>query len=393
MALRQATAELCPACTDPRSGTLPRGHDEAVRSVCVIGAGLAGLACALAAAQAGMQVRVVEASKQPVASPLHVNVVPGMLRALASLGLADAATQRGFPYAATDVVDADGRLHFRLAGQRLAGSRHAVMLGIAHTELMAVLRDAVRSAGVDMEQGLGLRVDKDSVERIAADADLVVMATGADAPLASLLLPQAPKAQGTGQWWWRAVVPRPPKMTNALLVVGHAGDRAGAIPMDMSHAGVYLMRRDDGRPLPPAEQRGAALRQALSAYQGPMREMAAWLRDDSPVLVQPVRHAIAKGPRHSGRFLAVGDAAHLLVPQFGQNGTQAFEDAVVLKALLMQALGAQPLCAAFSHRRAARVQAIHDICLQAAHWQRQPGADTDLQALWERLGRLTACEP
>jgi 2-polyprenyl-6-methoxyphenol hydroxylase-like FAD-dependent oxidoreductase len=362
--------------------------------VCVVGAGMAGLACALAAAQAGAAVQVFEAQRGLASIPAHVNVVPGMLRGLARLGVADAAVCRGFPYRATDVVGADGRVHLKLDSQHLAGARYPAMLGIRYDDLMEVLQDAVRAAGVSIHFGSPLPAHAEHMPQDFVDADLVVLATGAVGEATRQCFPRAPKPIEMGQLWWRAIVARPLGLDAAVLAMGHEGSKAGVIPAGMSHAGLYLLQRDDGEPLPAAAHRVERLRAALFRFKArALAQTLALLEEGSPVLVQRVRHALLPTPWHSGRFVTVGDAAHLLTPQFGQNGTQAIEDAVVLGALLAQGAALKDLPAAFTRRRAARVGQVHEICLQVARWDLQPQPHTDVHALWERLGEVMATEP
>lgn len=394
MAQRQAMAELVPSTLDrceKRDAQALTTHP--VRSVRVVGAGLSGLACALAAARAGARVEILEAQAGVPVMPMHVNVVPGMLRGLAVLGVADAVVRRGFPYHCTQVVGADGRVSFELVGSRLAGKRLPAMLGIGYDQLMAVLLDAARDAGVALHLGRPWDGIAGGEAHASGGSDLIVLATGAGQAMTRRLFPHAPERAGITQRWWRAVVPRPAGLLDALLVFGHDGDKAGAIPMDMTHAGVFLLQRDDGSALPPPAERASCLRAALSRCRGLLREMAGLLDDTCPVVVEPVRHACMDSPWHNGRLVAVGDAVHLLTPQFGQNGTQAIEDAVVLKDLLEQGIARDELPAAFTRRRAHRVREAHAICLQAARWDLRPSAATDLQALWTRLGQLSACEP
>ncbi|MBL8303508.1 MAG: NAD(P)-binding protein, partial [Ideonella sp.] len=56
----------------------------------IVGAGLGGLAAALAAVRAGAQVDVFEALAEPPALPVPIDVVPNLLRDLATLGLGEA---------------------------------------------------------------------------------------------------------------------------------------------------------------------------------------------------------------------------------------------------------------------------------------------------------------
>jgi 2-polyprenyl-6-methoxyphenol hydroxylase-like FAD-dependent oxidoreductase len=75
-----------------------------VQRVCVIGAGLAGLACAVAAAGRGLHVQVFDDADQQTTWRGHVEVVPNMLRDLVALGVGDACVRAGFPFHGVDVL-------------------------------------------------------------------------------------------------------------------------------------------------------------------------------------------------------------------------------------------------------------------------------------------------
>ena len=115
---------------------------------CVIGAGLAGLCCALAAASRGLRVQLFDEAAQPRAQPAHIEVVPNMLRDLVAFGVAEECVRAGFPYRGIDVIDRNGRHLHELATARLAGPRFPAALGIRHAELHRVLEQAAISRGV-----------------------------------------------------------------------------------------------------------------------------------------------------------------------------------------------------------------------------------------------------
>ena len=93
----------------------------AAGGVVVVGAGVAGLSCALACARTGARVTVLEARTAPVAVPAHIDIVPNLLRDLARLGVAQDCVQRGFAYSGLAVVDEHGDEGFRLPTESLAG--------------------------------------------------------------------------------------------------------------------------------------------------------------------------------------------------------------------------------------------------------------------------------
>lgn len=127
---------------------------RALARVIVIGAGVAGLACALAAGSHDLQVQVFdEAPSPPRESSGHVEVVPSMLRDLVALGIADECTRAGFAYNGIDLVDRYGRVVVELAIDRLAGLRYPAALGISRSALLSLLEGAARARGVVIDRG------------------------------------------------------------------------------------------------------------------------------------------------------------------------------------------------------------------------------------------------
>jgi 2-polyprenyl-6-methoxyphenol hydroxylase-like FAD-dependent oxidoreductase len=80
----------------------------------------------------------------------------------------------------------------------------------------------------------------------------------------------------------------------------------------------------------------------------------------------------------------------VLPPHFGQAAAQCIEDAVVLGALLRERLDRDALLERFMSRRGERARQVHALVTQAARWDLQPEASTDLPALAERLAPLIA---
>ena len=143
MANGHALGELAPDISSPPDA----GSAAAVRRVVVVGAGIAGLACALACARAGAQVDVLEAHAVALRAPAHIDLVPNLLRELARLGVAQSCVQRGFAYDGVAVLDEHGDEAFRLPTSRLAGPQLPPAAGIAHDALIDVLCQAAAAAG------------------------------------------------------------------------------------------------------------------------------------------------------------------------------------------------------------------------------------------------------
>jgi 2-polyprenyl-6-methoxyphenol hydroxylase-like FAD-dependent oxidoreductase len=365
-----------------------------VMRVCVVGAGLAGLACALAAVSRGVRVDVLEVAARPRRLPAHVEVVPNMLRDLAALGVADECVRAGFAYRGIDVVDRHGqRLHL-LPTAPLAGPRLPAALGIRHDQLYAVLERSAAGRGVSVRRGVRVVSVTEQGERalVALDqgqsleADLVVFAAGHSNMLRSDLFPWASPATELPQSWWYALVPRPLDLDRPLIAHGAPGYRVLLMPASHDQAGVALiapLSTDAGR------SPGQQVRSALSTFAPRVRMLADQL-EVARIVQRPARFGLLQLPWHRGAVLAVGDAAHAIPPHTGQAAAQAFEDARVFAELLASAPDRSTLLDTFQQRRADRVRQVYEIATATARWDVKPDADADLALLMERLTQIVA---
>jgi 2-polyprenyl-6-methoxyphenol hydroxylase-like FAD-dependent oxidoreductase len=364
-----------------------------VGEMLVVGAGLAGLACAAAAAAAGVVVEVFDGAPAPSAAPAHVDVVPNLLRDLATLGLADAVVGSGFVHQGLRVVDAGSGASFDVDAPRLAGARLPAAVGVTHGALLREIADAAGRRGAALRFGT-------TVEAIDADAggvrlaggserraDLVLLAAGADSPLRQAVF-GAPPALPQGQDWWHALLPRPAWVDRSHWVVAPGG-KVQIVPVALNQAGIAVLRAAVARPAAGSAP-ATSLRAAVEALPQPLAALAAQLRGDTPVALRPVRAALLPLPWVRGAVLAVGDCAHAIAPHFGQPAAMSIEDAVVLGELLRERRSRDDLLQRFVARRVPRAGQVHAITTQAAQWDLRPDAHTDLRRLAAMLMRVVA---
>ncbi|MCW5636432.1 MAG: FAD-dependent monooxygenase [Rubrivivax sp.] len=363
--------------------------------ICVVGAGLAGLACALAAAGRGLQVQLFDEAEQPCSAPAHIEVVPNMLRGLVALGVGDECVRAGFAYRGIDVIDRHGRHLHELVTEHLAGARYPAALGIRHADLHQVLERAALRRGVALRRGSRVHAvhEREGAAAVelaggkSAPADLVVLAAGAGSALRAACFPHARAASVLDQAWWYALLPRPVDLDRPLVAFGSAGQRAVLVPVRHDLAGIALTG-----PMPVQQRLSPAghLREALASFAPRLRTLSAHFGEGTPVVRRTARSGLLDLPWHHGAVLAVGDGAHAFPPHFGQAAAQAIEDAQVLADLLGAVPDRQTLFEAFQRRRAERVRLVHDITTTAARWDLKPEGDADLSLLMDRLMRTVA---
>jgi 2-polyprenyl-6-methoxyphenol hydroxylase-like FAD-dependent oxidoreductase len=377
----------------------------------VVGAGMAGLACALAAARSGRQVTLLEAAPQPPQprqQPGSVDVLPAMLRDLVVLGVADDCVRTGFAYRGVDVRGRDGGLLHQVPTEPLAGARYPAALGMRRADLLAQLERAALAAGVQLLRGQrvgqvklasppsasgasganGAVVQACAADgRLLCEVDLLLLAVGAASELRGRVFPEAGPVQPLGQRWWYALMRRPPELERPCVVLGGTGQRVVLHPVRHDEAGLaWIEPQLEALPPDPA----AYLRQALAALPGWAGSLAALIRPDTPVVQRPVYSGLLQPHWHQGPVLAVGDCAHALPPHFGQSAAQAIEDARVLGDLLGHDLDADALVQAFTARRQERARQVHQLTTTAARWDLHPEGETDLSSLMDRLQRTLA---
>jgi len=386
MALGQAAGAALPA-----TSATPLAGRSAVRRVVVVGGGIAGLACALACAQAGAQVELLESQLSASALPAHVDVVPNLLRDLARLGVAQSCVQRGFAYSGLSIVDEHGVEGFRLPMPLLAGPQLPPAVGIALSDLLDLLEAAAVRAGVTVRRGCTVNAIDAEQGRVVSDdgrawlADLVVVADGAESPLvAALLGPVQPGALSHA--WWHALLPRPTWLDRSTWMAGSVGRRLLLVPIGVSRAGVAVVA--------PAESSGPAgghgLTALLRSWGSLPQRLAAAIDPAAPAGLRRSTSGLRDAPWHRGAVLCVGASAHAIAPPFGQAAAQALEDAVVLGELLAAGPERSQLLQQFTQRRRERVRRLFDLTERAALWMVRPEPATDLMRLAGEINQLVA---
>jgi 2-polyprenyl-6-methoxyphenol hydroxylase-like FAD-dependent oxidoreductase len=364
--------------------------------ICVVGAGLAGLSCALAAARNGRPVTLLEAAPQDPRLAGGVDVMPNMLRDLAALELGDDCVRSGFAYTGLDVVNRHGvRLH-QWPTRGLAGARYPAALGMPRADLLALLELAARRAGAQVLRGQQVVAVKSSGRSAQVhtasgqswSADLVLLAVGATSTLRAEVFDQAQAVPRLAQRWGYVLLRRPPDLDRPCIVIGDAGHRQSLLPVRHDLVSLAWVEPVHGHST--LESPLQLLRATLARSAPQLQAFMPQLGEHTQVVQRPVYSGLLEPIWHQGAVLAVGDCAHALPPHFGQSAAQAIEDARVLNDLLRGDPDAESLSQSFTARRLTRVRQIHELTDTAASWDLHPRGENDLSVLLERLWHTVA---
>jgi flavin-dependent dehydrogenase len=295
--------------------------------VLVVGGGPAGLAAAIACAQAGLSTTVVERRLLPVDKACGEGLLPQGVRALGVLGVRIAAGRDAMPLRAVHYLQEEGR------------SARALLpdgggLGIRRTVLSAVLAARARALGVELRTGHEARLwARDAagltvlVSGVPLRARLLVAADGVRSRLAvqlGLALPAPPPRRFGIRRHYRC-----PPWGDFVEVHFAAGVEAYVTPVASERVGVALLFEPDAL----GERSFDAL---LSRLPRLLARLAGAPAED------PVRGAGPLGWRVKAqvcdRVVLIGDAAGYVDAITGEGLSLAFACARDLGALAPGAL-------------------------------------------------------
>lgn len=346
----------------------------------IVGAGIGGLAAALACRRAGCAVHVLEQAHAFSEIGAGIQLGPNATRVLRAWGLGDALRSVAAQPHHLVVRDATrGRLLGRMRlGDTFAERYGAPYLTVHRADLQELLLQAARRAGVQLR----LQARVTSVETIAGrvrvkphgretlDADAVIGADGIWSALRSHVVDDGP-AISSGHIAYRALLDRtrlPARLqaddvnlwlgpsTHVVAYPVRAGELLNVVAIVQAPGRGASSQDWD------ASGVAAELARAMGAIDGELRTLVdaapswgAWSLHDRPALAGP--QAMARG-----RIALLGDAAHPMLPYLAQGAGMAIEDADVLAGALTNA-SRESVPDALAHyaqarwRRCAQVQA------------------------------------
>ncbi|RFU18778.1 FAD-dependent oxidoreductase [Geodermatophilus marinus] len=351
----------------------------AVKSVLVVGAGLAGAGTAIHLAQGGVAVDLVEIKPDAAALGSGITLQGNALRELRSLGVWEQVRAAGYAFDVTGIraPDPAGSVVAEIPDARTGGPDLPAVMGMERPELARILVDRATEVGVKVRLGTthtDLRQDADGVDVTFSDGstgryDLVVGADGVRSWTRRALGVDL-ETKPVGMGIWRAFGPRPASVTRTDLYYGGPSFIAGYCPTGEDSLYAYIVEPAQDRSTLSPEEQLATMKELSRPYHGPWDDIRETLTDPSRVNYTWFETHVLPAPWARGRVVLVGDAAHTCPPTIAQGGAMALEDAVVLAELLVERDAVDDaLWETFTARRYGRARTVVDASNQLAQWQ------------------------
>ena len=351
------------------------------RTATLIGAGIGGLATAIALAQSGWRVHIFERRPVLEAVGAGIQLSPNACKVLKSLGIWNALLPQTFaPQGIEMRMGQSGRRVFELPLADVAQARWGAPYAHVHRGdlLNALLMRAHDMADISITlNATATHVTQDRLPLVQFESgadvssDLVVVADGMNSRLAAQVVP-APAPKFSGCIAWRTTIPMdalttPPPPTACAWV----GARKHAVTTRI-RAGtlanfVGIVETHDR---PPESWRHKGNRaQALADFAGWDDTLIQILTKAPDIFCWSLLDRTPLTHWGQGAVTLLGDAAHPMLPSMAQGAAQALEDSVALAASLDGTDVAQGIADFQSYRqpRAARVQRLSAANLSLFH--------------------------
>jgi 2-polyprenyl-6-methoxyphenol hydroxylase-like FAD-dependent oxidoreductase len=317
--------------------------------ISIIGGGIAGLTTALALRQIGVRVSVYEASPEPKPLGAGIALAANAVKAFELLGIREHVLASGQPFESFAILDRRGRVITQTDHFATVEKYHVLgSFSIHRADLQRILLE--RLGGVPLHRGracVGVAQTTEHVTLRFGDgstetADYVIAADGIHSAIRRQLVPEW-ALRYAGYTCWRGVTGAVPGLVDSRRATETWAPegRFGIVPLRDGRVYWFACLNAEQAPdriASDARYREFTKTDLLDVFGGLHVPVAELLRrtPDERILHHDILDFKPLKRLAFGRVLLLGDAAHAMTPNLGQDACQGIEDAVVLQHLACQ---------------------------------------------------------
>ena len=369
---------------------------QTVKSVLVVGGGIGGMAAAIACAERGVAVEIVDLDPEWRVYGAGITITGPTLRAYRHLGLLEAIKREGAITTKTRLFRFDGT-HIKDLDEPVIEEGLPATGGIMRPVLHRIMQARVKELGVKVRLGLTVTaltngaggVDVTFSDGSAGRYDVVVSSDSVASTVRALAFPHMGEAKPTGQGCWRISIKRPPGLEQGEFFLGHANP-CGITPCAPDSVYMWMLTAHEERE---AFRTDEELFTELHRLLGDFGGNAGWIRDnmtrDDWINYRPLAAVLQPAPWFQGRIVLLGDAVHATTPHLASGAGMAVESGVVLAEELARAATAEEGLLAYQTRRFPRCKDVIDSSVSVGALQLAHGEPHEHAAILEgALARL-----
>jgi 2-polyprenyl-6-methoxyphenol hydroxylase-like FAD-dependent oxidoreductase len=329
----------------------------------VAGAGIAGLASAIALSKAGHDVEVAERASELREIGAALSLWPNAIAALDHLGLAEEIKARSIEAPTASIRSLTGKTLVRFDTEAMRRALHGLPVVILRADLQAVLLEECRRRGIEVRLSCevrGVHLDRNKMivdfnnEEAAFDA--VIGADGFNSTVRAWVVGADHRRDCRRTAWRAVIVDGGGLIDQTWLTVGVSLQLiASPAPNGLAYWAADTpsgIRPEAGDPMLKQE-----LHRLFDSWHQPIPAIIEATPPESLIINEifdrPPPKKLTRGP-----VVLVGDAAHAMTPDLGQGACQGLEDAAVLLACADGNEDILDIFEAFERRRLRHVRTI-----------------------------------
>ncbi len=310
----------------------------------IIGAGIGGLSAAVALQQLGLKVKVLERASELKEMGAGIVLSANAIKVLEKLGLADQVRQAGSPVKKAEIRTPDGQLIVEMPVHMQAERYGTYSYLLYRPELQRILYEKLDPNTVVLgKKFLQLEQDPEKITSFFEDGEtldsgLLIGADGVHSRVRQYVMEES-KLRYSGFTAVRGIsnyedVRFPAELGGGFEAWGN-GKRFG-----FSHLGkgrvfwFAAINTPQGSLVKGENKRHLALQQ-FKGWWEPIADVIDSTKEEN-ILVHEIFDRKPLKKWHKGRVTLLGDAAHPMLPNLGQGGAQAMEDALILARYLKE---------------------------------------------------------
>jgi FAD-dependent urate hydroxylase len=330
----------------------------------VIGAGIGGLAAAIALKQTGWDVAVYERSPELREVGAGITLWTNAVKVLRKLGVGDAVEAVASPLRKSELRSWRGHLLVGTDFTRLGEKLGAPTVGIHRADLQAKLADALGREHIHLGMTcVAYNQDEKGATALFAEGDeargqILVGADGIKSLVRQHLLGvEQPRYAGYTAWRGVGLIDRPEVPLGVTVLAMGRGSQVGILPIGGGRTYWFATAN-----VPARETAGPGGNKAdlLARFKDwwPAIPAAMEATADSAIIRNDIFDRPPVRKWTDGRVTLLGDAAHPTTPNMGQGACQAIESGYVLAKCLKEAETAEAGLLAYEQSRFDRTAKI-----------------------------------